>query len=148
MLWREYSFSNSRQEKSVNLDELLQELTTVYEKSDLNEDVTVWTNSSSEEIIQHVIEHYHRPLDEELQSLSPYVTKVSRVHGERHPELLEVFELFSELKQELLEHTAKEEATSFPLILTLDLILILKIKMRSLKRFVSLKKSMIMLEIF
>ena len=102
--------ATAAQEKSVNIDELLQELTTVYENSDLNEDVTVWTNSSSEEIIQHIIEHYHRPLDEELHSLSPYVTKVS----------LEVFVLFSELKQDLLEHTAKEEATSFPLLLTLD----------------------------
>jgi regulator of cell morphogenesis and NO signaling len=112
--------STAAQERSLNIDELLQELTTVYENSDLNEDVTVWTNSSSKEIIQHIIEHYHRPLDEELHSLSPYVTKVSRVHGERHPELLEVFVLFSELKKELLEHTAKEEATSFPLLLTLD----------------------------
>ena len=37
-----------------------------------------------------------------------------------HPELLKVFELFYELKKELFEHTAKEEATSFPLLLTLD----------------------------
>ncbi len=112
--------STAATEKDVNLDELMNELTDVYEKSDSTDDMDVWTNSTSEEIIQHVIEHYHRPLEEELKSLSPYVTKVSKVHGDNHPELLKVYELFYELKKELLEHTAKEEATSFPLILKLD----------------------------
>ena len=107
-------------EKSVNLDDLMQELTAEYQKAGQNDEMDVWTNSSSEEIIGHVIEHYHRPLQEELRSLAPYVTKVSRVHGANHPELVQVYELFSELKRELLEHTAKEEATSFPLILTLE----------------------------
>jgi regulator of cell morphogenesis and NO signaling len=112
--------STAATEKEVNLDELMNELTDVYEKSDSTDDMDVWTDSTSEEIIQHVIEHYHRPLEEELKSLSPYVTKVSKVHGDNHPELLKVYELFYELKKELLEHTAKEESTSFPLILTLD----------------------------
>ena len=52
--------------------------------------------------------------------LSPYVTKVSKVHGDRHEELLRVYELFYELKKELLEHTAKEEATVFPMLMQLD----------------------------
>lgn len=112
--------STAAAEKAVNLDELMQELTEVYERSDQADQMNVWTNSTSEEIIQHVIERYHRPLEEELQLLSPYVTKVSKVHGGNHPELLKVYELFYEVKKELLEHTAKEEATSFPLILTLE----------------------------
>lgn len=107
-------------EKTVELDELMQELTIAYENSERSEDVSIWTDSSSEEIIQHVIERYHRPLHEELHALSPYVTKVARVHGEGHPELIKVFELFKALKNELIEHTNKEEATSFPFILTLE----------------------------
>ena len=106
--------------KPVQLDELLQELNTAHENLVQGDDVAIWTNSSSEEIIQHIIERYHRPLDEELHALTPYVTKVARVHGGGHPELLKVQELFKELKNELLEHTAKEEATSFPHILTLE----------------------------
>jgi regulator of cell morphogenesis and NO signaling len=106
--------------QNVNLDELMNELADVCEKSDQSDNMDVWTNSTSEEIIQHVIEQYHRPLEEELTQLSPYVTKVSKVHGDNHPELLQVFKLFYELKKELLEHTAKEEATSFPHILTLE----------------------------
>src|SRR3954451_14089956 len=55
--------STAATEKDVNLDELMNELTDVYEKSNSTDDMDVWTNSTSEEIIQHVIEHYHRPLE-------------------------------------------------------------------------------------
>lgn len=112
--------STAAAEQNVNLDELMEELADVYAKSDQSDNMEVWTNSTSEEIIQHVIEHYHNPLREELAALNPYVTKVAKVHGDNHPELLKVYELFYELKKELLEHTAKEEATSFPLLLSLE----------------------------
>jgi regulator of cell morphogenesis and NO signaling len=111
---------NAASQSSVHLDELMQDLTEVYEKSDQSDNMEVWLNSTSEEIIDHIIKRYHLPLREELSALSPYVTKISRVHGERHPELLKVNELFYELKKELTEHTLKEEAESFPHILTLD----------------------------
>jgi regulator of cell morphogenesis and NO signaling len=107
-------------QSSASLDELMQELAEAYEKNDQSDDMKIWLNSSSKEIIHHIIHHYHQPLREELSALSPYVTKIARVHGERHPELLQVHELFYQLKKELTEHTLKEEAESFPLILTLE----------------------------
>ncbi|MBB6443522.1 iron-sulfur cluster repair di-iron protein [Bacillus benzoevorans] len=107
-------------QSSVSLDVLMHELADVYEKHEQSDDMKVWLNSSSEEIIDHIIHHYHLPLREELNALSPYVTKIARVHGERHPELLKVHELFYELKKDLTEHTLKEEAESFPHILTLE----------------------------
>ena len=131
------SISKAAAEQNVDLDELIQELSVVYEKSGSNDDMDVWTNSSSEAIIEHVIEYYHRPLEEELQALSPYVTKVSKVHGNNHPELLKVYELFYQLKRELLEHTAKEEATSFPLILTLEHNPNIENRLKSSKSFAS-----------
>ncbi|WP_071393879.1 iron-sulfur cluster repair di-iron protein [Bacillus tuaregi] len=112
--------STAAAELNVNLDELMEELAIVYSKSEQSDNMEVWTNSSSEEIIQHVIEHYHNPLREELAALSPYVTKVAKVHGDNHPELLKVYELFYELKKELLEHTQEEEIKSFPLLLSLE----------------------------
>jgi regulator of cell morphogenesis and NO signaling len=105
----------------VELDLLLSELNVVIEKSSAEEiNVEVWTDSDSNTIIDHVISHYHRPLIEELTQLSPYVTKVSRVHGDHHPELLKVNELFYEFKKEMIEHTRKEEEIVFPLIKKLE----------------------------
>lgn len=108
-------------DKSVDANELIQELQQLFDMyKESKEDVGVWTDSASNVIINHVIEHYHRPLEEELTNLSPYVTKVAKVHGGHRPELLKVYELFYELKKELLEHTAKEEELVFPMLQKLD----------------------------
>jgi regulator of cell morphogenesis and NO signaling len=101
----------------INEEAIMEELRVVFEKNSSAEtDLEVWTKSDSTTIIDHVINHYHRTSEEELSLLSPYVTKVSRVHGDSHPELLRVHELFYEFKKELMEHMAKEEAVVFPLI--------------------------------
>jgi regulator of cell morphogenesis and NO signaling len=106
----------------VNMETLLTDLKELYEKDGDNglTNMEVWMDSDSKTIIDHVVRHYHRPLEEELTLLSPYVTKVSKVHGNNRPELQKVYELFYELKKELLEHTKKEEEISFPLILKLE----------------------------
>ncbi|HYK72302.1 MAG TPA: iron-sulfur cluster repair di-iron protein [Pseudoneobacillus sp.] len=106
----------------TNLEGILNELKELFSLNENMEknDMAVWMNSDSKLIIDHVIERYHRPLEEELNLLSPYVTKVAKVHGDNHPELLRVYELFYALKKELLEHTKKEEEFSFPLILKLE----------------------------
>ena len=101
----------------ISEEEIMEELRVVFEKNSSAEtDLEVWTRSDSTTIIDHVINHFHRTSEEELSLLSPYVTKVSRVHGDSHPELLKVHELFYEFKKELMEHMAKEEAVVFPLI--------------------------------
>jgi regulator of cell morphogenesis and NO signaling len=104
-------------QNGLNTDHLLTELKEVFKKYENEEkNIEVWTDSDSNTIIDHVITNYHRVSEEELTMLSPYVTKVSRVHGDNHPELLKVYELFYEFKKELMEHMAKEEAVVFPLI--------------------------------
>ncbi|WP_251555549.1 iron-sulfur cluster repair di-iron protein [Neobacillus muris] len=105
------------EKNGLSLESLLDELKVVYEKNINSEkDVAVWTESDSNTIIDHIIANYHRASEEELKMLSPYVTKVSRVHGFNHPELMKVYELYYEFKKELLEHMAKEEEVVFPLI--------------------------------
>ncbi|MCL6570200.1 MAG: iron-sulfur cluster repair di-iron protein [Bacillus sp. (in: Bacteria)] len=109
--------SEAVSQNNLNMETLLEELKVVFEKYENTEkDLEVWTSSDSDTIIDHVISNYHRVSEEELANLSPYVTKVSRVHGDNHPELLKVYELFYEFKKELTEHMAKEEEIVFPLI--------------------------------
>lgn len=104
-------------QNNLNLDNLIGELQAIFDKYQSPEkDVAVWTHSDSNTVIDHIITNYHRTSEEELKLLSPYVTKVSRVHGDNHPELLKVNELFYEFKKELLEHMNKEEAIVFPII--------------------------------
>lgn len=109
--------SEAATQGNLNIDAILEDLKAVYEKNESKEtDLEVWTNSDSNTIIDHVIANYHRATEEEFKMLSPYVTKVSRVHGDNHPELLNVYELYHEFKKEMLEHMAKEEEIVFPII--------------------------------
>ena len=45
-----------------------------------------------------------------------YTKKIASVHGDIHPELIEVAELFGQLKYELDQHLLKEEKILFPAI--------------------------------
>lgn len=67
-----------------------------------------------------MIHKHHRYLNEELPQLSPYVTKVLRVHGADQPHLAKIHKLFHELKMELEQHLIKEETEDFPLILEFE----------------------------
>lgn len=109
--------SEAVSQNGLNMETLLEEIKVVFEKyKNTEKDLDVWTSSDSDTIIDHVISNYHRVSEEEMKNLSPYVTKVSRVHGDNHPELLKVYELFYEFKKELNDHMAREEAIVFPLI--------------------------------
>lgn len=108
-------------EQNLDVPSIMEALEELYRKHNgAAESMEVWTETGSAELIEHIKNKYHRELEEELKLMSPYVTKVAKVHGDRHEELLKVHELFYELKKELLEHTAKEEAAVFPLLLELD----------------------------
>ncbi|MFH7818333.1 iron-sulfur cluster repair di-iron protein [Neobacillus thermocopriae] len=115
------SLSEAARQIGQNPDSILEELKALFEKSNVQEtDLEVWTNSDSSTIIDHVISHYHRATEEEFNMLGPYVTKVSKVHGDHHPELIKVHELFFALKKEMLDHLTKEEETVFPIIKKLE----------------------------
>lgn len=67
-------------------------------------------------LIEHIQTKHHAYLRQELPSLTPYITKVSKVHGENHPHLIRVKEIFTVLKRELVDHTDDEDNVVFPLI--------------------------------
>ncbi|MEH7459543.1 iron-sulfur cluster repair di-iron protein [Bacillus sp. JJ1127] len=109
------------QTKEISSDELLKILNQQYTlyKSNNNES-TNWSEVNLSTLIDHIIEKHHRFIQEELPQLSPYVTKVFRVHGQTESHLSIVHRLFHELKLELEQHIMKEEALVFPLIKTYE----------------------------
>ena len=70
-----------------------------------------------DDLIEHILVTYHRPLEEELPRLEQMGAKVVRVHGQRMPEVLpELLSVLRGLKHELLSHMMKEERILFPII--------------------------------
>ncbi|MCX2828315.1 iron-sulfur cluster repair di-iron protein [Bacillus pseudomycoides] len=108
-------------ERSLSSEEILTKLNTLYhETKQLNESEIDWKTASYSELIDYIVNKHHRYLNEELPLLSPYVTKVLRVHGAGQPHLAQIHKLFHELKTELEQHLIKEETEDFSLILAFE----------------------------
>ncbi|SFI06316.1 MULTISPECIES: iron-sulfur cluster repair di-iron protein [unclassified Bacillus (in: firmicutes)] len=108
-------------ERNLSVEDVITNLNTLYyETKLLNESKIDWTIASYSELIDYIVNKHHRYLNEELPQLSPYVTKVLRVHGSAQPHLAKIYKLFHELKTELEQHIIKEETEDFPLILAFE----------------------------
>lgn len=101
-------------EKGINVSELLVDLAQLAADHPDKEEGESLNEAESVDLIEHIVNKHHRYLREELPELKKSVMKVSRVHGDSGPHLIEVEHLFGQLMSELLEHTEKEEAEVFP----------------------------------
>ncbi|HVS33917.1 MAG TPA: iron-sulfur cluster repair di-iron protein [Thermoanaerobaculia bacterium] len=79
-----------------------------------------WSNAPMTDIIRFIVDSHHRYTREAIAFLPPVARKVREVHGERHPELVEVEELTRTIAAELLPHMLKEEQILFPFIIALE----------------------------
>jgi regulator of cell morphogenesis and NO signaling len=63
-----------------------------------------------------IVHTHHAYVKKTLPELKGYATKVARVHGSRHPELLPIRQLVEEIETEMTTHMMKEEQILFPYI--------------------------------
>lgn len=67
-------------------------------------------------LAEYIEKKHHRYVEEKIPILRQFLDKLSRVHGERHPELFKINELFTASAGELASHMKKEELILFPFI--------------------------------
>ena len=67
-------------------------------------------------LAEYIVQTHHSYVKATLPQLVGYAEKVARVHGGRHPELLEVKKLVGEVNGEMTSHMVKEERILFPYI--------------------------------
>ncbi|MFN8554398.1 MAG: iron-sulfur cluster repair di-iron protein [Candidatus Obscuribacterales bacterium] len=79
-----------------------------------------WLNASITELTNHIQQTHHAYLKTELPRLQALAEKVARVHGAKDPRLTEVLSVFSAMKQEIEQHTLKEDNILFPFMRQLD----------------------------
>lgn len=79
-----------------------------------------WTRSSLKDLIDHIVFYYHRPLQQQLPRVLQLAEKVAKVHGQNHPEMLEVYNILTTFSSQLELHMHKEEMILFPAISSIE----------------------------
>ena len=67
-------------------------------------------------LADYIVNTHHKYVLKTLPELIYYTKKIASVHGQHHPELIEVARLFEEINKELQQHLQKEEEVLFPAI--------------------------------
>lgn len=96
----------------VSLNQIINEL----EESFKTSDTYAYEQLSPTELINVIVSVHHNYVEATIPALRAYLEKLGTVHGERHPELHEIRDLFFDAADALTVHMKKEELILFPYI--------------------------------
>lgn len=100
--------------KNIDVETVLCDLEFASQKKESSTtDFNTW---SLDLLIDHIEKNHHRFVEQSILEIKPYLNKVSSVHGDRHPELIEINHLFTAAASDLTNHMNKEEKVLFPYV--------------------------------
>ncbi len=99
--------------RRLDLGALIGELRTEEARGD---DFRAWDEAPLDELIEHVLEHFHAAHRAELARLGEAARKVESVHAEKSDCPRGLAEHLARMTDELEEHMQKEEQVLFPMI--------------------------------
>lgn len=99
-----------------HLSEIEERLDNEYEKAQRNKDIVDFKSRSPETLSSYVESKHHTYLREALPQISGVFSTVLKAHGKNHPELFDLYKVFSGLRGDLEQHLIKEETMLFPAI--------------------------------
>ncbi len=101
---------------SGQLDEVEEELSSLFSSSNPDVNPAVFREMETNVLINHILNKHHEYVRDASPRILEHLKKVADKHGSRHPELLEVLSIFSNVNDELVAHMIKEEQILFPAI--------------------------------
>lgn len=99
--------------KNINPELLYNEIENLSKGNDSQIDFNNW---ELDLLADYIEKTHHRYVTEKIPILQAFLEKLAKVHGDRHPELLEIKSLFDASAQDLSAHLKKEELVLFPFI--------------------------------
>ena len=102
-------------EKELIIEEVLSEL----ERTEPINNCAVPVNYdrlSLTQLSDYIIMTHHSFVKKEMSAILDYLQKIVSKHGEGHPEMIKVLQLFTAVKEEMEQHMEKEELILFPRI--------------------------------
>lgn len=108
------TISDACEKKHIATDSVLNDLTAALQSKENG--ATDYQNWPLDLLADYIEKRHHRYVEEKTQEIKPYLDKITRVHGGRHPELEEINQLFNDSAGELAMHMKKEELMLFPYV--------------------------------
>lgn len=102
------------QAKGLDVNTIIEEIETISNSS--NGDGINFKSWPLDLLIDYIEKTHHRYVEDKIPVLLQFLNKLSKVHGDRHPELLQINQLFTESAGDLTQHMKKEELILFPFI--------------------------------
>ncbi|HEY0899538.1 MAG TPA: iron-sulfur cluster repair di-iron protein [Sphingobacteriaceae bacterium] len=102
------------QKKGISLDQIKEELAAIENTG--RQDGLPFDRWELDFLADYIINTHHEYVRESIPFMSELAAKVARVHGGRHPELVEVANVFMRIAQDLSLHMMKEEKILFPFV--------------------------------
>ncbi len=102
------------QKNNIEVDELLGKLHDV--QSSTSQQSIDYKSWPLDLLAEYVEKKHHRYVEEKSPVLRQFLDKLSKVHGQKHPELLEITTLFIGCAKDMASHMKKEELILFPFI--------------------------------
>ena len=102
------------EENKLNTNDLLNQIETILNtETNSKVDFNAWPIDLLAEYIEKKHHHY---VAQKTKILLPFLNQICNVHSEKHSELLEIKELFTNCSEEMSEHIQTEETVLFPYI--------------------------------
>ena len=102
-------------EQELPIDKIAEELKNL-SAQDSTINTPPFDDMSLTQLADYIVLTHHAYVNKEMPQIFSYLQKVTSKHGERHPELVKIFQLFAAVKEEMEGHMKKEEKILFPRI--------------------------------
>lgn len=108
------SLADVAAEKGLALESLVEEVKKA--RAQGNGGATDYESWPLDLLADYIVKTHHRYSDQQITKIKPYLDKIAQVHGDHHPELFKIKEIFNQIAGEISAHTKKEEIIVFPFI--------------------------------
>lgn len=113
------SLTEACAKRGLNVADVVRALE-AYDAAEPVADQVDWSAEPMTQLADHIVSRHHAYLRATLPQLGSLLDKVVARHADKHPHLIELREVYTNMWNELLNHMVKEELVLFPFIRMLD----------------------------
>lgn len=105
------------EEQNIPVNKVVDDLQNIYIES---ANVLDFNNIKLYQLAEYIVHTHHSYVKKEMPQIISFLQKVTSKHGNKHPELYKITNLFTELSIAMMKHMYKEETVLFPRIKQLE----------------------------